>query len=122
MLVEDSAELLARIYHFNKETSSWLNALTEDDSCIVVAALKHTVQNYWRSIESVPLDVLLYTCGIFRPSYSESEIYIVHKDDYISSNTPFTVWSTGYMHNGMHGKYERTHWMPLPQPPKENES
>ena len=74
--------------------------VTDED--VMVARL--TAANGWRPIESAPntSDVVLFFC---RESRTRQSVHITRADDY---------------YNGAHWRKEATHWMPLPEPPKEN--
>ena len=63
-----------------------------------------TAANGWRPIESAPntSDVVLFFC---RESRTRQSVHITRADDY---------------YNGAYWRKEATHWMPLPEPPKEN--
>ena len=80
---------------------------------------EHPQFGVWLPIESAPRDVEIDTFGEFLPYHSSVDTYFIREArDTISSNSPYPLMRTQHQFQDMCGVYTRTHWMPLPTPPK----
>lgn len=72
----------------------------------------------WKPIETATKNVDIDTFGFFIPYKRTERTWIRKTDDYISGSSPYPLTETYFKHDDLYGTYTRTHWMPLPEPPK----
>ena len=111
---ETTGEALAEIEYYSGFSAKTSVVQAVSDACVLaVAALREQEERRWIPVtERLPESEGTYLVYTNRGSVYASHFYEkkVFRDDYVRE----PQWS-------QRGKVEVTHWMPMPEPPKEDE-
>lgn len=81
--------------------------------------LNKTQQLEWKDISTAPRDLEIITFGVFTCNGTHDTWKIKFANDVISSASPYPYTRTYHEYSYRIGTYIRTHWMQLPEVPKE---